>query len=622
MDENTTEAAFDVLTVVGYAGLGLAAGLAVSILITIIVKIIARRRRGLLLLARHARLPQRILLSVFGAGVGVLVGTSEVFASAVPSWRGIFLHGFLIAMIILGANLLQGIITGTEAMVMDRFKDGEESAHARRVRTQMQVMRRVGVAVVWLCAIAGVFLTFPTFQALGATLFASAGVASLVLGFAAQSSLGNLFAGIQIAFTDAVRVGDRVVVEGQMGSVEELTLTYVVVRTWDDRRLIMPSTFFTSSTFENWTRREADLLGTVEFDLDFLAPVKAMRVELQRIVESSELWDRRTVNLQVTDAVDGKVRIRVVVSAESSGTLWDLRCLIREQLVEWVHRNAPYALPRTRLEPEPTSAPSIEERDNFIDEVQEEWEKRRRESERLTTTVDTLDELKATEPVPAPPRNAAAARRARKVAAKRDRQAAKRNPRILAGHDAVRPLPSSEATRVLSREELEALRIANAADNAGISSEETGLRDGREPLAERDASEEARHGGRNDTRGAGSAPDASSAATPEDPRARPGRGRPTTARTTSQVARTSVINRAPSRQEPDPGEPTSAAGLLYSGSPEAEERAMRLAGPSKEEMAEREDAARRRNAGLPSLTPTEHESTESTTPEEETDDEH
>nr|WP_231980650.1 mechanosensitive ion channel domain-containing protein [Tessaracoccus coleopterorum] len=201
------------------------------------------------------------------------------------------------------------------------------------------------IAVVWMCALAGALLTFPSFRTVGTSLIASAGLLSIVAGLAVQSSLSNIFAGMQIAFSDALRVGDLVVFNEQTGSVEEITLTYVVVRTWDDRRWIVPSSHFTTQPFENWTRREPRLLGTVEFDLDWLAPVEAMRVELVRLVRASDLWDGRSAALQVTESTGGHVRLRAVVSAATSGELWDLRCYVREEMIHWVQEHAVYALP-------------------------------------------------------------------------------------------------------------------------------------------------------------------------------------------------------------------------------------------------------------------------------------
>src|SRR3712207_3167437 len=166
-------------------------------------------------------------------------------------------------------------------------------------------------------------MTFPGARAAGTSLFASAGVLSVVAGLAAQSSLANVFAGLQLAFTDAMRGDDVVVVGGERGRIEEITMTYIVVHLWDDRRLILPSTYFTTTPFQNWTRRQADLLGTVEMDLDWSVPVDEMRQELTRLLEASDLWDGRVGVLQVTEATGGYVRVRALASARDAPTLFD-----------------------------------------------------------------------------------------------------------------------------------------------------------------------------------------------------------------------------------------------------------------------------------------------------------
>ena len=169
-------------------------------------------------------------------------------------------------------------------------------------------------------------------------------------GLAVQSALVNVFAGVQLAFTDAIRVDDVVVVQKEWGRIEEITLTYVVVHIWDDRRLILPSTYFTTTPFENWTRRRSEVMGTVEFDLDWRAPVEAMRTELKSLLAGTELWDERVGILQVTDATSGFVRVRILVSAADSAALFDLRCLIREELVGFLQQHHPQALPHLRWE--------------------------------------------------------------------------------------------------------------------------------------------------------------------------------------------------------------------------------------------------------------------------------
>jgi len=235
--------------------------------------------------------------------------------------------------------------------VLTRYRvDVADNRRARRLRTQVILARRIGVALIAIVALGIAVLTFPAIQALGAGLLASAGVISIVAGLAAQTSLVNVFAGIQLAFTDAIRVDDVVVVQKEWGRIEEITLTYVVVHIWDDRRMILPSTYFTTTPFENWTRRQSEVMGTVEFDLDWRAPVEDMRAELKKVLATTELWDERVGILQITDATAGFVRVRILVSAADSAQLFDLRCLIREELVLFLQQEHPTALPHVRLE--------------------------------------------------------------------------------------------------------------------------------------------------------------------------------------------------------------------------------------------------------------------------------
>ena len=201
-----------------------------------------------------------------------------------------------------------------------------------------------------LVGIASILLTFPGVQAVGTSVLASAGVVSVIAGLAAQSTLGNVFAGVQLAFNDAIRVDDVVVVDTQWGRIEEITLTYVVVHIWDDRRLVLPSTYFTTTPFENWTRHSSELLGSIDFDLDWRVSPGRMRERLTEILDASPIWDRRASVLQVTDAVGGYVHVRVLVTAVDAPTLFDLRCSVREQLVEWLRSEDADALPQTRVE--------------------------------------------------------------------------------------------------------------------------------------------------------------------------------------------------------------------------------------------------------------------------------
>lgn len=338
--------------VLGAIVVGVVIALALAEVVAAVVRALGRRRTHLAQgLARRGRRPLRVVLVVIGIWVGVRVAGGPNSQGELPSWQPATEHALLIALIIGLAWLVGSLAFVVEDAALARYRtDVPDNRHARRIRTQIMILRRVTVAVLVICALAAVLLTFDGARAVGAGVLASAGLVSVVVGLAAQTSLANVFAGLQLAFTDAIRVDDVVVVDDEWGRVEEITMTYVVVHVWDDRRLILPSTYFTSTPFENWTRRAADLLGTVELDLDWAVPVAAMRTELTRILQASDLWDHRVGVLQVTESTGGWVRVRALASAEDAPTLFDLRCYVREALVDWLQREHPEALPRTRWE--------------------------------------------------------------------------------------------------------------------------------------------------------------------------------------------------------------------------------------------------------------------------------
>jgi small-conductance mechanosensitive channel len=276
-------------------------------------------------------------------------------------WRGYVDHILLIALTVTHTWLIASLIFVVERRAISRFAGGDmdiadADRHRRKVRTQITLLRRLVVALVVVLGLAAVLMTFPSFSNIGKTLFASAGVLSVVAGLAAQTSLGAMFAGIQIAFSDAIRVGDVVVLENEWGRIEEITLTYVVVHLWDERRLVLPTTYFTKTPYQNWTRNATALLGAVELDVDFSVPLDPMRAELDRLLRANELWDNRVGVLQVTDAIDGYVRVRMLVSASNAADLFDLRCDVREGIVRWLQRTQPSALPRRRIEPASTAS--------------------------------------------------------------------------------------------------------------------------------------------------------------------------------------------------------------------------------------------------------------------------
>ncbi|MEV2214415.1 mechanosensitive ion channel domain-containing protein [Streptomyces sp. NPDC050997] len=221
-----------------------------------------------------------------------------------------------------------------------------DPARVRRVRTQVTLIMRVVSAVVGVVAAASMLLTFPAFRAAGASLLASAGVLGIVAGVAAQSTLSNLFAGLQIAFGDMVRIGDTVVVDGEWGTVEEITLTFLTVRTWDERRITMPVSYFTSKPFENWSRGSPQMTGIVFWHLDHAAPIDAMREKLRDILRECPAWDGRAYGLDITDTTPNTMQVRALVTAKDADDIWTVRVKVREHMIRWLSEEHPYALPR------------------------------------------------------------------------------------------------------------------------------------------------------------------------------------------------------------------------------------------------------------------------------------
>ncbi|MFY1632630.1 mechanosensitive ion channel family protein [Solwaraspora sp. WMMB335] len=337
--------------VVWTAIVSVGAALLAVVLVAISHRITRRLGRRWVLLAEmsaHAHRP--LLAAATVTAVQLAIRFSTTFAVGEP-WRRTTLHLLVLAMIAAGAWLVGAVLLALEDATLARFRtDVPDNREARRLHTQVVMLRRVTIAVITVLTVGVMLMTFPAVRGIGASLLASAGVIGVVAALAAQSLLSNVFAGLQLAFSDAVRIDDVVVVEGEWGRIEELTLSYVVVHIWDDRRLILPTSYFTTKPFQNWTRTRSAVLGTAEFDVDWSVPVQAMREEMRRMVEGTDLWDGRVCVLQVTDATGGTVRLRALVSAADSPRLWDLRCLVREHLVRWVREQRPTALPRWRAE--------------------------------------------------------------------------------------------------------------------------------------------------------------------------------------------------------------------------------------------------------------------------------
>jgi small-conductance mechanosensitive channel len=256
-----------------------------------------------------------------------------------------------ILLIILFALILINLIRIFEDYVFHKYDfDKENNLKARKIRTQLQFVRKLAMSLIVIVAAGVILLSFESMRKIGAGLLTGVGVGGIIIGFAAQKSLGNLLAGFQIAFTQPIRIDDVLVVEGEWGKVEDITLTYVVLKIWDQRRLILPINYFIEKPFQNWTRVTSELIGTVFLYLDYTAPVDKIRIELERLLEANSLWDRRVCVLQVTDTKENSIEVRALVSGTNSSNVFDLRCQVREGLISFIKNNYPDCLPKTRAE--------------------------------------------------------------------------------------------------------------------------------------------------------------------------------------------------------------------------------------------------------------------------------
>jgi small-conductance mechanosensitive channel len=297
------------------------------------------------LLAKHLKWPTRFILPLLAI---VLV------LQVVPlpeNWRAFVQH--IVQLGVIGsigwgfASLAQFI---TELIDSHYADDSFEDITVRRIHTQAQVIERIVVVLIAVVTVAAMLMTYQPVRQLGTSMLASAGLAGLVAGIAARSTFSSLIAGLQVAITQPIRIGDSVVVEGEWGWIEKITTTYVVVRIWDLRRLILPLTYFIEKPFQNWTHTSSDLLGTAMLYADYTLPVEEVRRELHRILLSTELWDGKVWALQVTDLTDQAIQIRALMSASNASRAFDLRCHVRENLIKFLQEQYPQCLPRRRGE--------------------------------------------------------------------------------------------------------------------------------------------------------------------------------------------------------------------------------------------------------------------------------
>jgi len=263
-----------------------------------------------------------------------------------------FLVDFLVIVMIFSITwFFLRMIRVINEVIYSRFPvDKEDNLQERKIRTQYQYIQSILTIIIILVGIGFILLQFDSLQALGTGLLASAGIVGIIIGFASHQILANLLAGFQIAFTQPFRIDDVVVVEGEWGRIEEITLTYVVVRIWDQRRLVLPITYFVNNPFQNWTRTTADVWGSVFIYVDYSVPIEKVREQLKSIVSISDLWDGKVAVLQVTDTTERTITLRALVSARNASDAWSLRCFVREKLVTFLQNKYPDSLPRIRIE--------------------------------------------------------------------------------------------------------------------------------------------------------------------------------------------------------------------------------------------------------------------------------
>lgn len=351
--ESAAAVTLDTFSLLWRTVLGLSIGLVLALAVVIAVHVAGRRS----LLWHHVGEKGRNSFYALFAVVGALIGAQLAMeGTSSPAW---YSYAIVLLVILFKAALTWVCVSGVKAIsatVVAHAESRNDPTNVRRankITTQAQILRRVAEVIVITVGVITIIMTFPQARLAMGSLLASAGLVSVVAGLAAQSLLGNLFAGLQLAITDAIRVDDQVVINStDSGRIEEITLTYVVVLAFDGRRILLPSKYFTEHPFTNWSRRDERQVAQLNFDLDWRAPIAAMRAQLAKFVASSSTWDGREASLVVTDAQNSLIRVRMTVSAVNSADAFNLQCHVREEMINWLQKEAPYALPRQRVEVE------------------------------------------------------------------------------------------------------------------------------------------------------------------------------------------------------------------------------------------------------------------------------
>lgn len=338
----------------GWASVALGALMLIGVLYLVLRLSFGERQRTALRAAmKRARTPVLIAGFAFAGALALpavtLPGEMDSLAATVIRVLGVIALGWAVGTA--GDAVFKSWNARLDTSASDNLR-------ARSRATQLTIIRRIWLFAIAFVALSMALLSIPDLRNVGVSLFASAGVAGIVIGVAAQPVLANLVAGLQIAFSQPIRIEDAVVVEGEWGWIEEVGLFHVVIRLWDWRRLVVPLTYFSSTPFQNWTKTQAAILGSIYWRVDYRAPIQEMREKLDEILDEADLWDRQSSVLQVIESDETTITVRALASASTSSRAWDLRCHVREQMIGWLQAEHPYALPRTREQSDETQRDS------------------------------------------------------------------------------------------------------------------------------------------------------------------------------------------------------------------------------------------------------------------------
>ena len=328
--------------------IGALAGFALTAVVALAVGFVLRRRKRMRAHLKILLMPAFTAMVFLGARIGLEL-----------SGRDLRLYDLLAFLLLIGtasgfAWLALRVVNVIERRVELQYDEVTAAdRRGRRIKTQMQLIKRVLHTAIIVIAVAAILLAIPQVRALGAGLLASAGLVSVVAALAVQTTLTNVFAGMQLAFTDAIRVGDVVVMDDYYGTIEDITMSYVVLKIWDGRRIIYPSSYFTTTPFENYTRTGTEISAGIDFHVDWRVPVDALRSRLRALLESTDLWDGRDMSVQVLDIAGDRATLRAAVSARNAGDLWDLQCLVREDFIRFISEQHPEAMNIMRIEQTP-----------------------------------------------------------------------------------------------------------------------------------------------------------------------------------------------------------------------------------------------------------------------------